>query len=72
MRKKLQIALHSLICKYILFLAANKKNIQCPAGILKTFIFASTTGLATVFFPLGCKALCSVEFLLNRKLIEQL
>ncbi len=55
-RIKLQIALHSLICKYLLFLAANKKKFQCSAGILKTFIFASTTGLATVFVPLGRKA----------------
>ncbi len=56
MRIKLQIALHSLICKYLLFLAANKKKFLCSAGILKTFIFASTTGLATVFVPLGRKA----------------
>ncbi len=65
-RIKLQIALHSLICKYLLFLAANKKKFQCSAGILKTFIFASTTGLATVFVPLGRKA-----FVIG-KLIEQL
>ncbi len=35
---------------------ANKKKFQCSAGILKTFIFASTTALATVFVPLGRKA----------------
>ncbi len=29
---------------------------QSPAGILKNFIFASTTALATVFFSLGRKA----------------
>ncbi len=29
---------------------------QCSAGILKTFVFASTTALSTVFVPLGRKA----------------
>ncbi len=36
--------------------SSKQKKMQCPAGILKTFIFASTTGLATVFVPLGRKA----------------
>ncbi len=41
-----------------IFSSKLKKSIffQCSAGILKTFIFASTTGLATVFVPLGRKA----------------
>ncbi len=36
--------------------SSKQKKFQCSAGILKTFIFASTTGLATVFVPLGRKA----------------
>ncbi len=48
------------------------KKFQCSAGILKTFIFASTTALATVFVPLGRKAFLVLSSLLNGKLIEQL
>ncbi len=36
--------------------SSKQKKFQCSAGILKTFIFASTTALATVFVPLGRKA----------------
>ncbi len=68
-RIKLQIALHSLIRKYLLFLAANKKKLFCWNP--QDFNFASITALPTVF-PSWPQSLCSVEFLLNGKLIEQL
>ncbi len=70
-RIKLQIALHSLIRKYLLFLAANKKIIVfCwnPQDFNFCINYSFTDGL----HPSWPQSLCSVEFLLNGKLIEQL
>ncbi len=53
---KLQIALHSLICKYLLFLAANTKKVPVFCWNPQDFHFCINYSLATVFVPLGRKA----------------
>ncbi len=70
-RIKLQIALHSLICKYLLFLAANKK-IPVFCWNPQDFHFCINYRFSDVLRPSWPQSLCSVEFLLSGKLIEQL
>ncbi len=70
-RIKLQIALHSLICKYLLFLAANQK-IPVFCWNPQDFHFSINYSFSDGLRPSWPQSLCSVEFLLNGKLIEQL
>ncbi len=68
-RIKLHIALHSLICKYLLFLAANKKNpVFCwnPQDFHFCINYRFSDGLR----PSWPQSLCSVEFLLNRTIVK--
>ncbi len=71
-RIKLQIALHSLICKYLLFLAANTEKSPVFCWNPQDFHFCINYSFSDSLRPSWPQSLFSVEFLLNGKLIEQL